>query len=141
MNLYIAADHRGFELKNALIAHFPQAKDLSSPSLNPEDDYIDFAETVCRQLQPEDKAILLCGSGHGMDIVANRFPHVRAIIGFNPEVTKQGRTDEDANVLVIPAEWTTESEAIERINLFLSTSFADYDRYNRRLHKLANLKP
>jgi ribose 5-phosphate isomerase B len=74
-----------------------------------------------------------------MDMAANKFPHIRGILGFNPEVVIMGREHEDANVLILPAEWITKEQAVESINLFLTTPFSGKDRYQRRLQKLQSL--
>jgi ribose 5-phosphate isomerase B len=139
MAIFIAADHRGFHLKQQLLEHFPDLVDKGAHTHDPEDDDVDFAVAATQDLEPSDRAILLCGSGHGMDMAANKFSHVRGILGFNPEVVKMGREHEDANVLILPAQWLTLEEAIERINLFLSTPFSQQDKYIRRLDKLKQL--
>ena len=90
-------------------------------------------------MQGGDTAILMCGSGHGMDIVANRFESTRAILGFNNEVVVQGREDEDANVLVLPADWVDDDEVIERVEIFLNTPFSGEERHVRRIKKIENL--
>lgn len=139
MSIYIAADHRGFALKEHLKAHFPEFIDRGATTLNPDDDDVDYAIAAVKSLQPEDRAILLCGSGHGMDMAANKFSHVRGILGFNLAVVQMGREHEDANVLILPAEWISTEDAINWINLFLSAPFSGKDRYLRRLHKLSSL--
>ncbi|HWS23532.1 MAG TPA: RpiB/LacA/LacB family sugar-phosphate isomerase [Anaerolineales bacterium] len=139
MNIYLAADHRGFELKQFLIQKFPEFIDLGAFSYDKDDNDVDFAVRAAKDLKPEDRAVLLCGSGHGMDMAANKFSHVRGILGFNPDVVQMGRDHEDANVLILPAEWTTPEEAVERINLFMSTPFSQQEKYRRRLEKLSSL--
>lgn len=140
MNIYIAADHRGYQLKEFLKQNLPELIDKGAFSFDPDDDDVDFAMAAVKDLKPDDRAILLCGSGHGMDIAANKFPHVRGILGFNHDVVKMGREHEDANVLILPAEWITQEQAVESIKLFLTTPFSGKDRYRRRLKKIGNLK-
>lgn len=140
MSYYIAADHRGFALKEAIKAQMGQLIDLGAHVLQSEDDYPDYAQIVCQAMtSPEDRAILICGSGHGMDIAANRFPHIRAILGFNQEVVKQGRAHEDANVLILASDWLDKETALDLIHTFLSTPFSKQDRHLRRLQKLTHL--
>lgn len=146
MRIYLGADHRGFEvkeeIKNWLSENEYEVEDTGDFVFNPDDDYIDFALKVAESIEGSEDAsrgILLCGSGHGVDIVANRFGKVRAIIGFNDEVTIQGREDEDANILVLPADWVTASEAIERVRIFLDTEKSDATRHVRRRARLASL--
>ena len=146
MRIYLGADHRGFELKeeikNWLNENSYEVEDTGTHILDPEDDYIDFALKVAESVEGSEntsRGILLCGSGHGVDIIANRFSHVRAIIGFNDEVTKQGREHEDANILVIPADWVSSEEAGERVRIFLETEKSETTRHNRRRMRIDNL--
>lgn len=140
MSHYIAADHRGFQLKEAIKAQMSQLIDLGAHALQAEDDYPDYAQITCQTItSPEDRAVLICGSGHGMDIAANRFPHIRAILGFNQEVVRQGRAHEDANVLILASDWLNRETALDLIHTFLSAPFSKEDRHLRRLQKLAAL--
>ena len=147
MRIYLGADHRGFELKETLKAWLAgegyEVEDVGTHIFDPEDDYVDPALKVAESIEGNgttSRGILLCGSGHGVDIVANRFTHVRAIIGFNEQVTMQGRQHEDANILVLPAEWMSEEEAKERVQLFLETEKIENVRYDRRRTRIANLQ-
>ncbi|KKU46193.1 MAG: Ribose 5-phosphate isomerase [Microgenomates group bacterium GW2011_GWA2_46_7] len=147
MRIYLGADHRGFELKETLKAWLAgegyEVEDVGNHIFDPEDDYVDPALKVAESIEGNgttSRGILLCGSGHGVDIVANRFTHVRAIIGFNEQVTMQGRQHEDANILVLPAEWMSEEEAKERVQLFLETEKIENVRYDRRRTRIANLQ-
>lgn len=146
MRIYIGADHRGFEMKEE-IKHWLseneyEVEDVGNHIFDPEDDYVDFALKVAESIEGNgstSRGILLCGSGHGVDIVANRFPHVRAIIGFGEEVTVQGREHEDANVLVLPSEWISSEEAIECVRIFLETERSEAARHERRRARINNL--
>lgn len=146
MRIYLGADHRGFELKteikNWLIENGYEVEDVGGFVFDPEDDYVDFALKVAESIEgggAETRGILLCGSGHGVDIVANRFPHVRAIIGFNDQVTGQGREHEDANILILPADWTDADSALERVKIFLETDAGDHTRHVRRRQRITDL--
>lgn len=145
--MYLGADHRGFELKEQikgwLTENEYEVEDVGNFIFDPEDDYVDYALKVAESIEGNgdiSRGILLCGSGHGMEIVANRFPHVRAIIGFSEEVSAQGRQHEDANVLVLPSEWMSSEEAVERVRIFLETDKTENPRYDRRRAKIANLR-
>ncbi len=147
MRIYLGADHRGFELKEEvkswLLENEYEITDVGARMFDPEDDYIDFALKVAESIEGNgatSRGILLCGSGHGMEIVANRFPHVRAIIGFNNDVVKQGREHEDANILVIPSDWTNPEEVVERVRIFIETEINDDARHVRRRAKIDNLR-
>ena len=147
MRIYLGADHRGFELKEQIKAWLTEneyeVEDVGNHVFDPEDDYVDPAVKVGEMIEggdTTDRGILICGSGHGVDIVANHFPGVRSIIGFNSEVTVQGREHEDANVLVIPANWVEYGEAQERVELFLRTEVNKLEKYERRRNRIANLR-
>ncbi len=146
MNIAIGADHRGFEVKEEIKAWLTdngyEVEDVGAYALDPEDDYVDFGLKVAESIEGSEgssRGILLCGSGHGMDMIANRFPHVRAVLGFNDEVTVQGRKDEDANVLVLPSDWVDTDEAIARLESFLQTEKSSASRHERRRARLENL--
>lgn len=139
MTVYLASDHRGFSLKNDIKQNFPELVDVGPASYQEDDDYVDFGSRAVKSMQLGDRAILMCGSGHGMDITANRFPHIRAILGFNETVVKQGREHEDANVLVLPSDWTDVVQAIQLVKTFMETSFSGAERHLRRLEKLSSL--
>ena len=146
MRIYLGADHRGFELKEEIKSWLQEneyeVEDVGAFILDPDDDYVDYALKVAESVEgsEQDKGILLCGSGHGVEMVANRFPHVRAILGFNDEVTVQGREHEDANVLVLATDWVSTNEAIERVRMFLTAQKRDDVRYERRRARMANLQ-
>lgn len=145
--IYIGADHRGYELKEQvkvwLIEQDYDVEDVGNFILDPDDDYVDPAIKVGEMVHGSDgrdMGILLCGSGHGVDMVANRFLKVRAIIAYNSEVTVQGRQHEDANVLVLPVNWLSQDEAMERVSLFLQTEADMRERYVRRRMRMANMR-
>ncbi len=147
MRISLGADHRGFELKEEIKQWLQEneyeVEDVGAFVLDPEDDYVDFALKVAESIEGSDenaRGILLCGSGHGMEMVANRFPRVRAILGFHDEVVVQGREDEDANILVIPSDWVGTDEARERIEVFLRTLKSGAIRHERRRARIANLQ-
>lgn len=146
MRIYLGADHRGFELKEQvkawLMENEYEVEDTGDHVFNPDDDYIDYALKVAESIEgssESDKGILICGSGHGVDIVANRFMQVRAVIGYNDEVTLQGRQHEDANILVLPSDWVSTLEAVERVRIFLETEKSDDNRHQRRRARINNL--
>src|SRR5262249_37455800 len=109
MKIYIGADHRGFELKQKLVMwlllHHPIV-DMGTRTFDKTDDYTLYAEKVAAAVSAEttSRGILLCGSGVGVDVVANKKDGVRASIGLSPAQVKEGRADDDMNVLVIAAD-------------------------------------
>lgn len=146
MVVYLGADHRGFELKEKIKDYLREEgyeiEDVGAFQYDPEDDYPDFAIKVAREITGDvgAKGILVCGSGHGVEIVANRFPEVRAVLGFNVEVVRQGREHEDANVLSLPSEWVSEDDAVEMVRVFLETERSKDTRHARRLQQIAQIR-
>jgi len=145
--IYLAADHRGFALKEAIKAWLLETgyevKDLGAPKLDISDDYPDFAEAAVEALVKDfdhGKAILVCGSGHGMDMVANKYKGVRAALCFNASVAKQSREHENANALVLVSDWLKEDQAIEIVKTWLNTEFDGAERNERRLNKISEIE-
>lgn len=142
--IYLAADHRGFELKEK-IKRWLKSKgrefvDLGNEALDTEDDYPDFAIKLVKKIKKDDLGILLCGSGVGMDIIANRFSHIRCGLGFTPQQVRIAKRDDNINCLAIPADFSTEVEARSIVEMFLETQFAGTEKYIRRIEKVEKLK-
>lgn len=137
----IATDHAGFELKEKLkqelerMGFVPQ--DLGARSEDPSDDYPDYAHPLAQEISRGDakRGILLCGSGIGVDIVANRYPHVRAALSWMPEIAELSRRHNDSNVLVIPARFVSTEQAVEIMKRWLTTPF-EGGRHERRVEKI-----
>lgn len=145
--IYLAADHRGFnlkeELKKYLIEAGYQVEDVGAFAYNKDDDYPDFAAAAAAKVaqNPEtNRAILLCGSGHGVDIVANKFRGVRAALCWNTAVAKQSREHDSANVLALAANWPTGEEAKEIVRTWLEAEFTGEGRHKRRLTKIKEVE-
>lgn len=137
--IFIACDHAGFELKEHLIGKFPFLpwRDLGTMSKESVD-YPDYAEKLCLELKPHLKdsiGVLICGSGQGVAIRANRFNFIRAAICWNEEVSKGSREHNDANVLCMAARYTTTETAEQILKMFLKTPF-EGGRHQRRVDKL-----
>jgi ribose 5-phosphate isomerase B len=146
MTIYIGADHRGFNLKEQLkallIKDSYEVVDLSAPELVPGDDYPAYAAKVTHEVNQkpgENWGILLCGSGFGMDIAANKVRGIRAALPMSPDHAYQARHDDNANVLVIAADFTDVADALKITKTFLSTPFASDERYQRRLDDVSKL--
>lgn len=145
MKIYLGADHRGFELKekikNWLNEWKYQWEDLGAYELIPTDDYPLYAEKVGSVVgKGEGRGVLLCGSGVGVDVAANKIDGVRAAIGKNPEQVKAGRSDDNMNILVVAADFTKEAEAKEMLQTFLETEFAGKARFKRRLADIEKIE-
>lgn len=142
--IYLAADHRGFELKEKVKRWLKDKKyefiDLGNEVYDQLDDYPDFAIKLVKKLKKGDMGILFCGSGVGMDITANRFPHVRCGLGFTPQQVRIAKRDDNINCLSIPSDFSTEKEATSMIEMFLETQFSGGEKYQRRLEKIEKIK-
>ncbi len=146
MKIYIGADHRGFKLKNALRTwlekHEISHEDLGAHTHNATDDYTLYAEKVAAIVgsDPQAKGVLLCGSGVGVDVVANKFDGVRASIGKSADQIKAGRKDDNMNILVIASDFTSEEEAKKMLDVFIKTDFSGKARHKRRLTEISRLE-
>ena len=107
MKIFIGADHRGYPLKEALEAYLLEKghtiEDKGAFELNPTDDYPDFAYPVAKAVaeDPSARGILLCGSGMGMDVVANKVRGVRATVGYSKDAIHHARAHDDINVITL----------------------------------------
>jgi len=159
MKIFIAADHAGFALKQALIEHIRtlgyDIEDLGAFASDPEDDYPDFMTPLAKRIADEvgSRGIIVGGSGQGEAMCANRIPGVRAAIFYGPmrvtaaldiegghsedgyDAVRLPRRHNDANVLSIGARFVSGSEADEAVRIFFETPFSDSPRHVRRLAK------
>lgn len=142
MRIFLGADHRGFNLKESLRDKLLQAGydvvDLGNDHLDPQDDYVDFADKVADAVvaETDGRGILLCGSGAGVDMVANKVDGIRSALAFDVDRARQAREHEDANVLSLPADTLDEQRAFEIAKTFLDTPFSREERHLRRLEKM-----
>ena len=132
--VYIASDHAGFELKEEILK---ANKDLlvNLGTDNPESvDYPNFALTLINNMKKDEdsKGILICGTGNGMAIAANRHKNIRAGLVFNAEITKLIRQHNNANILVLPGRFIDIQEALKCVDIFLSTEF-EKGRHQKRI--------
>lgn len=136
--LWIASDHAGVELKAALIKARPDLpwEDLG-PASKDSVDYPDFADQVARRVnaEPEGRGVLICGSGQGMALRANKYPRVRAALIWNPEIAALSRQHNDANVFCLGARFHSTEEAQRWLEIFLSTPF-EGGRHQGRVDKI-----
>ncbi len=139
MRIHIASDHAGFELKEAIKKHLAERIEVIDLGTNSTEsvDYPDFAEKLARNL--EERGILICGTGIGMSIVANKFPGVRAALCHDEFTAKMSRKHNDANVLVIGSKVVNKDAALKIVDVWLSTEF-EGGRHQRRLDKLYKIE-
>jgi ribose 5-phosphate isomerase B len=140
MKILIGCDHAGFELKNALMSFFKE-KQLSVEDVGAYSaesvDYVDFGEKVAKAISngQADKGILICGTGIGMSIVANKFDGIRASLCNDPYTAKMSRLHNDANILALAGRILTQENAVKIVDVWLSTSF-EGGRHKRRIDKI-----
>lgn len=139
--IWIGADHAGFALKQTLVQELKRLGydpvDAGPSSLDPSDDFPDFGKPVAEAVSDGTAArgVLTCGTGLGMSYVANRYPQVRAAVVWTPEIAALSRKHNDANILVLPARFTSEAQALEILHTFLDTRF-EGGRHERRVEKI-----
>ncbi len=137
MNIYIGSDHAGFELKNLLVQMNPHYIDVGTKGLDSVD-FPDYANLVAEKLKadPTGLGILICGSGQGMAMRANKFSHIRAALVYNDEIAKLSREHNDANVICIGSRFASSENAIKWINIFINTQFSE-GRHRQRVDKIS----
>ena len=146
MKIYLGSDHRGFSLKEKIAKWLfewgYEFFDVGADHLDKKDDYSLYAQEVASLVSKNKKSrgVLLCGSGVGVDITANKFDGVRASIGVSADQVKAGRNDDDMNVLVIAADFTSENDVKEMLEVFLKTDFSGKERHKRRLEEIKKIE-
>lgn len=144
--IYVASDHGGFRPKKVIVAWLKKqgwpVSDLGPMVFNRQDDYPFWAAAVAKKVQhsKKDLGILLCRSGVGMAIAANKFSGVRATQALNPQMAKKSRLDENANVLSLSADYQTFAEMQRIVKSWLTTAYIPKPRYQRRLRELSRLE-
>lgn len=154
MVVYVGCDHAGVDLKLKVMAALPhiQWKDLGTYTVE-SIDYPDFADKVCKHivdLELENKrkkitdtldsntaGLLICGSGQGMAIRANRYPQVRAALCWNEDIARLAREHNNANILCLSARFTSPDQAEKIVQTFLHSKF-EGGRHQRRVDKLSS---
>lgn len=146
MTIFIAADHRGFELKNNLIEYIQEkdirVEDLGNFQYDEGDDFPDFAKKVAQAvLQNLDDflGIVICGSGAGVGIVCNRYKGIRCGSGVNIDEVKHIRERDHINILALGSDYVSFDEAAKMVDTFLTTSPLEDKKYLRRIKKTDEL--
>lgn len=147
MVIYLAADHRGYNLKESikrfLLNGGYEVFDVGNEKYEEGDDYPDFAVKLAKNvgLNAEfSRGIAICGSGVGVDVVANKFRNVRSALAVNADQIYDARHDDNANVLSVAADFTNETDAQKIVEIFLTTPFGNEERHRRRLDKINQLE-
>jgi len=147
MLIYFGADHKGFEMKEQLKSFVNdlgyEIYDAGNDSYDENDDYTDFAAAVAQGVGREtegSKGVLICGSGAGMVVTANKFSGVRATLGVSADQVYEAKRDDDINVLCIAANFTSDEEAKEMVKNLIEIEFAENERHVRRLKKIGEIE-
>lgn len=138
MKIAVAADHGGFELKNKIIEHFKHLDMLDLGTYSADSvDYPDYAKKMVKAIlsNQADLGILICGTGVGISIAANRYHGIRAALIYNNEVAKLAKQHNNANILVFGGRTMKEDDVIADIETFLAESF-EGGRHQKRLDKI-----
>src|SRR5574344_2581563 len=139
----IASDHAGFELKQFLKAELEKEgykfKDYGTFSQE-SCDYPDFIHPLARDINNGvyPRAIIMCGTGNGVQMTANKYLNVRCALCWQPELASLAREHNNANIIALPARFITQEEALKKVKVFLETEFLA-GRHLRRIEKITNL--
>jgi ribose 5-phosphate isomerase B len=141
MKIAIGNDHAGTDYKNAIISYL-ESQDITvknyGTNSNDSVDYPDFVHPVAKDVESKaaDLGIIICGSGNGASMSANKHQGVRSALCWTNEIAKLAREHNDANILSIPARFTSLPQALEMVKTFLDTDF-EGGRHQRRVDKIA----
>lgn len=151
MKVYLGADHRGFTLAEEIFVWLAEQNiavvNVGATELIPSDDYVDYAQDVAQRVSQalgysheDTRGIVICGSGVGVDIAANKIKGVRCGLGFSVEQVRAARKDDDINILALPADFIDETQAKELVKVFLETPFSEEERHKRRIAKIKKIE-
>ncbi|MBR1799341.1 MAG: ribose 5-phosphate isomerase B [Bacteroidales bacterium] len=141
--IIIASDHAGYELKKKVTAWLKDkgldVKDCGTDS-DASCDYPDYAHQVGFSIEKGEfeMGIVICGSGNGVQMTVNKYPHVRCALCWNNELAQLARQHNNANVISLPARFISEDEALKCVDIFLTTTF-EGGRHERRVEKISRL--
>jgi len=137
--IYIASDHAGFKLKNNILSKFSKNKKIIDlgPNSSISVDYPDYAKKLSKKIASDKSSfgILICGSGMGMAITANKIKNVRAALCYSNKNTKLSRLHNNANIITLGERLISKNKAINLIKIFLGTKF-EGGRHLRRIKKM-----
>lgn len=151
MKIYIGADHRGFKLKEKLKlwleAENHQVIDCGNDHYNKDDDFPDFSFCVAQKVvtdhkngEKEVRGIVICGSGVGVNIAANKVEGARASTAINEDEVRHARKHDDLNILALSADYSNYADAKSMIQVFLTEEFLAEERFLRRLRKIQDFE-
>jgi ribose 5-phosphate isomerase B len=143
MTILIASDHAGFELKREIQKQLKNVKWLDLGPVNTNRvDYPDFAQILSEKIVHGEASlgILICGSGIGMCIAANKIAGIRAAVVENPVAARLSREHNDANVLCLGSRFIAAEYGAEIVRVWIDTSFSSEERHTKRIQKIKNLE-
>lgn len=146
MKILLGADHRGFALKQTLLQYLQsqdvEVEDMGAYTLDSTDDFPDPTQKVAERVANgiDVLGIVLCGSGVGVDIAANKVDGVRCALALNPEQVASSRRDDNVNVLALAADHMTEDQAIDAVRTFMETPYEPTEARERRLDKIETIE-
>ena len=147
MILFIGADHKGYDLKESMKAYLAdkgyEVEDCGDTARNEGDHYPDYARAVAEKVRENyenSRGILICGSGVGMDIAANKFKGIRAGLAMNPNHAFDARNDDDTNVLVLASDYTPADTAKKIVLTWLETPFSRDANHAERLRRIEGIE-
>lgn len=148
MVIYLGSDHRGFALKESVKDYLKQSGyevvDMGALSEVPDDDYPDYASAVASRVSSDayggSRGIVICGSGIGVCVVANKYPNIRAGLVASSDQAYAAKSDDDINVLCLASDFMEDSAAKMIIASWLQTAFSGEDRHKRRLRKIQEIE-
>lgn len=145
--LYIASDHAGFKLKQHLTKYIQnhlklEVFDMGPEKLDKNDDYPDYAASLSKEVVKNEASlgILICGSGHGMCVAANKIKGTRASVIYNIESAEAGKKEDNLNIICLPGRTISPEHAEGIIKKFIETNFAGEERFVRRISKIKDLE-
>ena len=140
MKIAIGNDHAGTDYKNEIVKVLKKQQITvynHGTNKNESVDYADHIHPVAEQVEKKevDKGIIICGSGNGANMTANKHQQIRSALCWNKEIAELARTHNDANILSIPSRFVTLNDAIEMVEVFIKTDF-EGGRHEKRINKI-----
>jgi len=145
MKVFLGADHKGFHLKEKIKKYLKKIRvgfeDLGNKIFDPKDDYPNFAISVAKKVaRTKNKGVLICGSGAGVCITANKVKGIRAAQAFTTQQAKALRREDDINILCLDGDELGERKVQEIVRTFLKTKFSNLARHKRRIEKIKKVE-
>ncbi len=146
MKVYIGADHAGFDLKERLKPYLKKSKrkviDCGNKKLNKNDDYPIFASRVGRKVSKDKNSfgVLICGSGQGVCIAANKIKGIRAALAEHVQDAVSARKEDNCNIICLQGRFTSFDKAKNIVKAFLKTDFKEEKRYKRRVNEIKRIE-